>query len=116
MCTEHGSILEWAIETTTRRGWLWGRSLRVCMPSWVAITTTTSAVRPCSAAATVVARALRLIASLAGFDYGNAENHMGADGAGTMEAIYYGNCTSWWVASDRKNIPKVRALTGLARH
>ena len=32
---------------------------------------------------------------------------MGADGAGTMEAIYYGNCTSWWVASDRKNIPKV---------
>ena len=40
---------------------------------------------------------------------------MGADGAGTMEAIYYGNCTSWWVASDRKNIPKVRALTGLAR-
>ena len=34
---------------------------------------------------------------------------MGADGAGTMEAIYYGNCTSWWVASDRKNIPKVRA-------
>ena len=36
------------------------------------------------------------------FDYGNAENHMGADGAGTMEAIYR-NCTSWWVKSDRQN-------------
>ena len=39
------------------------------------------------------------------FDYGNAENHMGADGAGTMEAIYFGNCTSWWVKSDRDKIP-----------
>jgi hypothetical protein len=31
---------------------------------------------------------------------------MGADGAGTMEAIYYGNCTSWWVKSDKDKIPK----------
>jgi hypothetical protein len=31
---------------------------------------------------------------------------MGADGAGTMEAIYYGNCTSWWVPSDRSKVPK----------
>lgn len=31
---------------------------------------------------------------------------MGADGAGTMEAIYYGNCTSWWVNSDKAKIPK----------
>ena len=71
-----------------------------------------------------------------GFDYGNAENHMGADGAGTMEAIvslvhatyralqywlmavlwqYFGNCTSWWVASDKAKIPKVRARIVRAR-
>ena len=29
------------------------------------------------------------------FDYGNAENHIGADGAGTMEAIYFGTDTGW---------------------
>ena len=23
-----------------------------------------------------------------------------------MEAIYYGNCTSWWVKDDRSHIPK----------
>ena len=40
------------------------------------------------------------------FDYGNAENHFGADGAGTMEAIYFGNCTSWWVPSDKNKVPK----------
>lgn len=39
------------------------------------------------------------------FDYGNAENHIGADGPGTMEAIYFGNCTDWWVPSDRRKIP-----------
>lgn len=40
------------------------------------------------------------------FDYGNAENHMGDDGPGTMEAIYYGNCTAWWVEDDKSHIPK----------
>ena len=35
------------------------------------------------------------------FDYGNAEDHIGADGAGTMESIYFGNSTQWWVKSDR---------------
>ena len=39
------------------------------------------------------------------FDYGNAENHIGADGPGTMEAIYFGSCTSWWVPSARRKIP-----------
>lgn len=39
------------------------------------------------------------------FDYGNAESHFGADGAGTMEAIYFGSCTSWWVKSDQAKIP-----------
>jgi hypothetical protein len=34
-------------------------------------------------------------------DYGNAENHIGADGAGTMEAIYFGNSTQWWVPANK---------------
>ena len=37
---------------------------------------------------------------------GNAENTIGAAGAGTMEAIYFGNCTSWWVPENRAKIPK----------
>ena len=37
---------------------------------------------------------------------GNAENHFGDDGPGTMEAIYYGNCTGWWAKDDRSHIPK----------
>jgi len=40
------------------------------------------------------------------FDYGNAEDRIGAAGAGTMEAIYFGNCTSWWVPENRAKIPK----------
>merc|ERR1712087_390457 len=39
------------------------------------------------------------------FDYGNAENHIGADGPGTMEAIYFGNATSWWTPDAKKKIP-----------
>eukprot|EP00035_Acanthoeca_spectabilis_P005978 m.119347 g.119347 ORF g.119347 m.119347 type:complete len:496 (-) comp13291_c0_seq1:2369-3856(-) len=35
------------------------------------------------------------------FDYGNAETDAKDDGAGTMEAIYFGNSTKWW-----KNKPK----------
>jgi len=40
------------------------------------------------------------------FDYGNAENHIvGSDRPGTMEAIYFGNCTSWWPEEAQKKIP-----------
>lgn len=39
------------------------------------------------------------------FDYGNAEDHIGADGPGTMEAIYFGNCTSWWTSEAKSHIP-----------
>lgn len=39
------------------------------------------------------------------FDYGNAESHIGADGAGTMEAIYFGNCTGWWTKEAKAGIP-----------
>jgi len=45
------------------------------------------------------------------FDYGNAEVNNNDDGAGTMEAIYFGNCTVWgrgqgpgpWVMADLEN-------------
>jgi non-reducing end alpha-L-arabinofuranosidase len=46
------------------------------------------------------------------FDYGNAETTNNDDGAGTMEAIYFGNCTWWgggagttgpWVMADQEN-------------
>jgi hypothetical protein len=45
------------------------------------------------------------------FDYGNAETNNNDDGAGTMEAIYFGNCTYWgkgggsgpWVMADLEN-------------
>lgn len=47
------------------------------------------------------------------FDYGNAEDHIGADGAGTMEAIYFGNCTSWWVPANRAKIPPAWHGTGM---
>ena len=43
------------------------------------------------------------------FDYGNAENKVGAsrfDAAGTMEAIYFGSCTSWWAPEAKAKIPK----------
>lgn len=39
------------------------------------------------------------------FDYGNAESHIGADGAGTMEAIYFGNSTQWWSKESQSHIP-----------
>ena len=41
-------------------------------------------------------------------DYGNAENHIGADGPGTMEAIYFGSCTSWWSQAAQAGIPASR--------
>ena len=44
------------------------------------------------------------------FDYGNAENHIGADGPGTMEAIYFGSCTSWWSKEARAGIPARASL------
>jgi hypothetical protein len=45
------------------------------------------------------------------FDYGNAETTNNDDGNGTMEAIYFGNCTGWgrgsgsgpWVMADLEN-------------
>eukprot|EP01121_Diplochlamys_sp_Union-15-3_P010750 TRINITY_DN304_c0_g1_i1.p1 TRINITY_DN304_c0_g1~~TRINITY_DN304_c0_g1_i1.p1 ORF type:complete len:335 (+),score=73.11 TRINITY_DN304_c0_g1_i1:66-1070(+) len=45
------------------------------------------------------------------FDYGNAETNNDDDGAGTMEAIYWGNCGVWgrgsgdgpWVMADLEN-------------
>jgi non-reducing end alpha-L-arabinofuranosidase len=45
------------------------------------------------------------------FDYGNAETNSKDNGNGTMEAIYFGNCTSWgsgsgtgpWVMADLEN-------------
>ena len=45
------------------------------------------------------------------FDYGNAETSNNDDGNGTMEAIYFGNCTGWgrgsgngpWVMADLEN-------------
>jgi hypothetical protein len=45
------------------------------------------------------------------FDYGNAETTNNDDGEGTMEAIYWGNCTGWgrgagngpWVMADIEN-------------
>ncbi|KAJ9457852.1 putative alpha-L-arabinofuranosidase B [Diplonema papillatum] len=45
------------------------------------------------------------------FDYGNAETDNNDHGAGTMEAIYWGNCTGWshgagtgpWVMADLEN-------------
>jgi len=45
------------------------------------------------------------------FDYGNAEVNNNDDGAGTMEAVYFGNCTVWgygqgsgpWVMADLEN-------------
>jgi hypothetical protein len=45
------------------------------------------------------------------FDYGNAETNNLDDGNGTMEAIYFGNCTAWgrgsgsgpWVMADLEN-------------
>jgi hypothetical protein len=45
------------------------------------------------------------------FDYGNAETDDHDDGNGTMEAVYFGNCTSWgkgggsgpWVMADLEN-------------
>jgi hypothetical protein len=45
------------------------------------------------------------------FDYGNAETSNNDDGAGTMEAIYFGTCTGWgkgggagpWVMADLEN-------------
>jgi hypothetical protein len=45
------------------------------------------------------------------FDYGNAETTNNDDGEGTMEAIYFGNCTGWgrgggngpWVMQDIEN-------------
>ena len=45
------------------------------------------------------------------FDYGNAETNNKDNGAGTMEAIYFGNCKSWgkgsgagpWVMADLEN-------------
>jgi hypothetical protein len=45
------------------------------------------------------------------FDYGNAETNSLDNGNGTMEAIYFGNCTSWgsgsgsgpWVMADLEN-------------
>jgi hypothetical protein len=45
------------------------------------------------------------------FDYGNAETNNMDDGAGTMEAVYFGNCTAWgkgggsgpWVMADLEN-------------
>ena len=45
------------------------------------------------------------------FDYGNAETNNMDDGAGTMEAVYFGNCTYWgkgsgsgpWVMADLEN-------------
>ena len=45
------------------------------------------------------------------FDYGNAETNDMDDNAGTMEAGYFGNCTSWgrgsgsgpWVMADFEN-------------
>jgi hypothetical protein len=45
------------------------------------------------------------------FDYGNAETNNNDDGAGTMEAVYFGNSTSWgkgagsgpWVMADLEN-------------
>ena len=39
------------------------------------------------------------------FDYGNAESHIGADGPGTMEAIYFGACTSWWSKAAKAGMP-----------
>jgi hypothetical protein len=41
------------------------------------------------------------------FDFGNAEMQVGAGGFGSMEAIYFGNC-SWWDKGD-KNGPWVMA-------
>jgi hypothetical protein len=45
------------------------------------------------------------------FDYGNAETDDHDDGSGTMEAVYFGSCTSWgkgggsgpWVMADLEN-------------
>jgi hypothetical protein len=45
------------------------------------------------------------------FDYGNAETNNDDDGAGTMEAVYFGNSTTWgkgagngpWVMADLEN-------------
>jgi len=45
------------------------------------------------------------------FDYGNAETNNNDDGAGTMEAVYWGNCNVWgrgsgngpWVMADLEN-------------
>lgn len=45
------------------------------------------------------------------FDYGNAERNSLNNGSGTMEAIYFGNCTTWgygegsgpWVMADLEN-------------
>jgi hypothetical protein len=45
------------------------------------------------------------------FDYGNAETNNNDDGAGTMEAVYFGNSTTWgrgsgsgpWVMADLEN-------------
>lgn len=45
------------------------------------------------------------------FDYGNAETNNNDDGAGTMEAVYFGNSTGWgkgggsgpWVMADLEN-------------
>ncbi len=45
------------------------------------------------------------------FDYGNAETNNTDDGAGTMEAVYFGNSTTWgkgsgsgpWVMADLEN-------------
>jgi non-reducing end alpha-L-arabinofuranosidase len=45
------------------------------------------------------------------FDYGNAETTNNDDGAGTMEAVYFGNSTGWgkgagngpWVMADLEN-------------
>ena len=45
------------------------------------------------------------------FDYGNAETTNNDDGNGTMEAVYFGNCTGWgrgsgngpWVMADLEN-------------
>jgi non-reducing end alpha-L-arabinofuranosidase len=45
------------------------------------------------------------------FDYGNAETNMKDNGEGTMEAVYFGNCTIWnkgggagpWIMGDLEN-------------
>ena len=45
------------------------------------------------------------------FDYGNAETNMHDNGEGTMEAVYFGNCTIWnkgdgagpWIMGDLEN-------------